>query len=100
VITSSSDGFLLGVNIIEKGTSNGVQSDFDVNYTIKTESGKYLQFSFVGMQSKTLTIHSSIMNITMLDDLNALDEVVLTGYYGSTNNSSVSKLLRGQAAGV
>ena len=110
VVTASSDGLPLpGVSIIEKGTSNGVQTDFDGNYSIKTASGKDLQYSFVGMQSETLPIHSSIMNVTMLDDLNALEEVVVTGYSGRNSNSKITgavskitmdELLRGQAAGT
>jgi len=110
VVTSSSDGLPLpGVNIIEKGTSNGTQTDFDGNYSLKTASGKDLQYSFVGMQSETLPIHSSIMNVTMLEDLNTLESVVVTGYSGSTSRSkiasdvstiSIDELLQGQAAGV
>ncbi|MFD2917734.1 DUF4139 domain-containing protein [Psychroserpens luteus] len=110
VVTSSSDGLPLpGVNVIEKGTSNGVQTDFDGNYTIKTKGGKDLQYSFIGMQSETLPIHSSIMNVTMLEDLNALDEVVITGYAGKNSKSklssavktiSIDELLQGQTAGL
>lgn len=101
VVTSSSDGLPLpGVNVIEKGTSNGVQTDFDGNYTIKTKGGKDLQYAFIGMQSETLPIHSSIMNVTMLEDLNALEEVVITGYSGSTSSSKRVSDLQGQVAGV
>nr|WP_321223624.1 mucoidy inhibitor MuiA family protein [uncultured Psychroserpens sp.] len=97
VVTASSDGLPLpGVSVIEKGTTNGVQTDFDGNYTIKTQNGKDLQYSFVGMQNETLPIHSSIMNVTMIEDLNDLDEVVITGYSGATSSSKI----RGQAAGV
>jgi TonB-dependent SusC/RagA subfamily outer membrane receptor len=97
VVTASSDGLPLpGVSVIEKGTTNGVQTDFDGNYTIKTQNGKDLQYSFVGMQNETLPIHSSIMNVTMIEDLNVLDEVVITGYSGATSSSKI----RGQAGGV
>lgn len=110
VVTASSDGLPLpGVSVIEKGTNNGTQTDFDGNYSLKTASGKDLQYSFVGMQSEILPIHSSIMNVTMLEDLNSLSEVVITGYSGSTNSSkkrgaistiSMDELLQGQATGV
>lgn len=91
VITSSSEGLPLPrVSIIEKGTSNDTQSDFDGNYSLKTEGGKDLQYSFVGMQSEILPIHASIMNVTMLKDLNELETVVITGYSSSHYNSKTT----------
>ncbi len=89
VVTASSDGLPLpGVNVVENGTSNGVQTDFDGKYSIKTSAGKELVYSFVGMQTEKLPIHSSIMNVTMNEDLNALEEVVITGYSSTTKAKS------------
>lgn len=94
VVTASSDGLPLpGVSIVENGTSNGVQTDFDGRYSIKTNAGKELVYSFVGMQTEKLPIHSSIMNVTMNEDLNTLDEVVVTGYSSTTKaQSSVASI--------
>lgn len=97
VVTSSSNGLPMpGVSVIEKGTNNGTQTDFDGNYSLKTASGKDLQYSFIGMQSETLPIHSSIMNVSLLEDLNALNDVVITGY----NSQTIDELLQGQSSGV
>tara|TARA_R110002033_G_scaffold38255_1_gene77533 strand:+ start:5439 stop:7373 length:1935 start_codon:yes stop_codon:yes gene_type:complete len=80
VVTSASDGLPMpGATVIEKGTSNGVQTDFDGKYTLKTTSGNAIIYSYVGMDSEELPIHSSIINVA-LDDNNNLDEVVVIGY--------------------
>jgi len=87
VVTSSSDGLPLpGASVIIKGTSHGAQTDFDGRYTLNTESGNTLTYSYVGMNTEELPIHSSIMNVT-LDDGATLDEVVVVGYGTTTKNA-------------
>ena len=88
VVTTASDGLPLpGANVIELGTTNGAQTDFDGRYTIKTTTGNKLQYSYVGMQDEVLPIHSSIMNVSLdLDD--SLEEVVVVGYNTRRRNSS------------
>jgi len=89
VVTSSSDGLPLpGVSIIEKGASNGTQTDFDGNYTLKTNGGQELVMSYVGMKTEELPIHSSIMNVAMDEDMSLLESVVITAYAGVKNSSS------------
>ncbi|WP_191858599.1 TonB-dependent receptor [Hanstruepera ponticola] len=72
---------LPGANIIEKGTTNGVSSDFDGNFTITTEatSGQ-LVISYVGYSTVTVSFDGStnLGNITLASD-NTLDEVVIIG---------------------
>lgn len=102
VVTSSSDGLPLpGVNVIEKGTSNGVVTDFDGYYSLKTTSGNTLVFSYVGMDTEELPIHSSIMNVALNDDKAALDEVVIVGYSKTKRpNASFTQTLSGKVAGL
>ncbi|MDG5491961.1 mucoidy inhibitor MuiA family protein [Psychroserpens sp. SPM9] len=81
VVTSNHDGLPLpGVNVIEKGTSNGTQTDFDGRYSLTVKGQKALVYSFLGMQTETLPIHSSIMNVVMNPDLSSLEEVVVVAY--------------------
>ena len=47
---------LPGVTVVVKGTSNGTVTNADGVYSIQAENGQVLQFSFVGMQSKEITI--------------------------------------------
>jgi hypothetical protein len=80
IITTADDGLPLpGANVIEKGTSNGTTTDFDGKYTLKTTSGNTIVFTYIGMRSEELPIHSSTMNVTLSPD-NSLDEVVVIGY--------------------
>ncbi len=72
---------LPGVNVIEKGTSNGVQTDFDGNYSIRVEEGSVIVFSYVGFTKQEKTVGSSnTINVTLAVDAAALDEVVVVGY--------------------
>ncbi len=100
IVTDETGIPLPGVNVIMKGTSNGTSTDFDGKYCIKTNNGKELEFSYIGYKSETLPIHSSIININMNPDMEALEEVVVTGY-GTVKKTavtgSVSKIkIRGQ----
>lgn len=86
IVTTSDDGLPLpGASVIIKGTARGVQTDFDGRYTLKTETGNTLVFSYVGMKTEELPIHSSIMNVSLDPDA-TLDEVVVVGYGTSTKN--------------
>ncbi|WP_296316557.1 mucoidy inhibitor MuiA family protein [Winogradskyella sp. UBA3174] len=102
IVTTSSDGLPLpGASVIEKGTSNGAQTDFDGRYTLRTTNGNTLIYSYVGMNTEELPIHSSLMNVT-LDEGAQLDEVVVFGYGTSPKQSysGVSQSLAGEAAGI
>lgn len=111
VVTSVSDGRPLpGVNVIEKGTSNGISTDFDGKYTLKTGGGKLLQYSYLGYKTEELPIHSSIINVNLDEDLERLEAVIISGYGSSkkafTGASStlkpehISSALAGNLAGV
>ncbi|MCP4978584.1 MAG: SusC/RagA family TonB-linked outer membrane protein, partial [Maribacter sp.] len=79
-VTAASDGSPLpGVSVVEQGTTNGAQTDFDGNYTIDVSEGSVLLFSYLGMKSQSATVgSSSTINISMEEDAEALDEVVVT----------------------
>ncbi|MFD2587349.1 SusC/RagA family TonB-linked outer membrane protein [Croceitalea marina] len=82
---------LPGVNVIVKGTSSGTQTDFDGNYTINNvDSGAVLEFSYIGFKTTEATFSgSSVINVTMEEDTQALDEVVVIGY-GTQKKSDVT----------
>jgi TonB-linked SusC/RagA family outer membrane protein len=71
---------LPGATVVIKGTKTGTQADFDGKYTIKAKQGDVLEFSYVGMKTKTATVGASnTVSVTMEAD-NTLEEVVITGY--------------------
>ena len=77
-IVSDETGPLPGVNVLKKGTTIGVESDFNGNYSLKAKTGDVLVFSFIGMKTVEKTIESSNqVNVLMVSD-NILDEVVVT----------------------
>ena len=78
---------LPGVNVIIVGTSTGTQTDFDGNYTLDIQGSRELTYSYVGFETETLPIYSSTMNVTLMVG-SALDEVVVTGYYGALSGKS------------
>lgn len=72
---------LAGVNVMKLGTSEGTETDFDGNYKLKVEEGDVLEFSFIGMISKTVTVNSQKeINVTLKEDTMFLNEVVVIGY--------------------
>ena len=81
-VTSSDDGSAVpGVNILEKGTSNGTVSDADGNYRISVGDNATLVFSFVGYASQEVAVGAqSVINVTLASDVQALQEVVVIGY--------------------
>ena len=71
---------LPGINVIEKGTSNGTSTDFDGNYTITVSNDSaILVFSALGYTSKEVAVSGqSTINTTLTESTEALDEVVVT----------------------
>lgn len=78
-VVSDETGALPGVSILKKGSTQGVETDFDGKYSIKAKKGDVLIFSFVGMEAVEKTVGASNrINVTMQSG-NILDEVVVTG---------------------
>ncbi len=70
-----------GVNILVVGTTRGTQTDFDGNYNIEAKKGEVLDFSFIGFKSEKITIaDSNTVDLVMVVETSALDEVVVVGY--------------------
>ncbi|WP_198036133.1 SusC/RagA family TonB-linked outer membrane protein [Salegentibacter sp. T436] len=72
-----------GVTVQEKGTSNGTVTDFDGEFSLSVSDSNntILVFSFLGYESKEVNIGSqSAFNITLEEDSESLDEVVVVGY--------------------
>ena len=121
VYQADTDSPLLGVNIVKKGSNDGITSDFDGNFTINNAiSGDIYLFSYVGFKSFELVLSDSDkLTIFLEEDSQFLEEIVVVGY-GSQRKSNVvgsvvsvevdkatqipttnvTELLRGRAAGV
>jgi len=84
VITDAKTNELLpGVSILVKGSSIGSISELDGTYQITVAKNKTLVFSYLGYQTKEVIVTTSQLNITLKEDAQKLDEIVIIGY-GST----------------
>lgn len=120
-ITDAKGEPLIGVTIMEKGTTNGSITDYDGNYTLSAASNAVLQFSYIGYQSVEMSVEGkTVIDITMNEDTEVLDEVVVTalgikrekkmlGYavqelksdeLNKTGDPSVTSALQGKVAGL
>lgn len=72
----------IGVSILIKGTSKGVVSDFDGNYSITVNSDNdILVFSFLGFLNQEFVVGGqSVINVVLQEDIQSLDEVIVVGY--------------------
>ena len=82
VVTTSDTGEgLPGVSITESGTTNGVITDIEGNYTISVPSGSKLTYSFVGYVTQEIEVGSqSSIDVVLEIDVQQLSEVVVIGY--------------------
>jgi len=78
-----------GVNISVKNTTKGTTTDFDGNYSIVLEDGETLSFSYVGYRTQNITFNgnNTSIDVTMVEDAEALSEVVVVGYGDQTVKS-------------
>ena len=78
---SDTEGTLIGATVLEKGTSNGVVTDFDGNFTIDVKPGATLVISYVGYVTQEVRVgNQSILNIVLEAEGGNLNEVVVIGY--------------------
>jgi len=86
-----------GVNVIIQNSTKGTTTDFDGNYEIEVKKGDVLLFSYIGFATQVVIINNQKeLNISLVEDLNKLDEVVIVGY-GTQKKShltgSISKVV-------
>ncbi|MFI1743269.1 SusC/RagA family TonB-linked outer membrane protein [Thalassobellus sediminis] len=81
-VSSQDDNLTLpGVNVIVKGTTRGATTDFDGNFSINASIGDVLVFSYIGYITKEVKItNDDFINVSIKEDVAALDEVVIVGY--------------------
>lgn len=118
---SEANGPLPGASVVEKGTTNGTQTDFDGNYTLgNVDSNATLVFSYIGFATQEVAVNGqTTINVTLEEDAQALEEVIVIGYGTTTvkdatgsvsavtsdefNGGSISspeQLIQGKTAGV
>ncbi|WP_394750352.1 SusC/RagA family TonB-linked outer membrane protein [Spongiimicrobium salis] len=88
---SDANGPLPGASVLVKGTSNGTQTDFDGNYTLSNvASDAVLVFSYIGYSTQEIPVNGqTTINVTLQENADELDEVVVVGYGTTTKRSTV-----------
>lgn len=91
VVTDATNMPIPGVNIIEKGTKNGVVTDFNGKFTLRISgSNSLLVFSYLGYETLTKTVgQNKSLNVVLKDSNSKLEEVVVIGY-GTSRKSDLT----------
>ncbi|AWX43707.1 TonB-dependent receptor SusC [Flagellimonas maritima] len=89
-ISAETGELLPGATVIEKGTTNGTQTDFDGQYSITVSEGATLVYSYVGFVEQEVAINGrNTIDIVLMEDTAQLDEVVVIGY-GTRNREDLT----------
>jgi len=119
-VTDERGETVIGVNVVEKGTTNGVVTDIDGNFSLEVAESAVLQVSYIGYITQDIRVNNnSVFNIKLVEDTQTLDEVVVVGYgtmkkrdlTGSVSSiksediqrspvTSLDQAIQGKAAGV
>ena len=93
-VTSFEDGEPLpGVNVVEKGSTNGTVTNVEGEYNLTVSEGATLVFSSVGYTSEEIEIGSrSVIDLAMTQDIQQLQELVVVGY-GTVNKSDLTSAI-------
>ncbi len=111
---------VIGANVIVKGSTNGTVTDIDGNFTLEVAPKSILHISYIGYLSKEVAVgNQKVINVVLLDDTKALDEVVVIGYgtqkkadltgsvanvnaekLNTQSNANIGQALQGKIAGV
>lgn len=111
---------VIGASVVQKGTSNGIVTDIDGNFTLNVPSNSTIVVSFIGYKTQEIPVAGKkLIDVVMKEDTEMLDEVVVVGY-GQMKRSdltgsvvsvsdaaikksvptSIDQVLQGRAAGV
>ena len=89
-VVSDAMGPIIGASVKVKGTSTGVATDFDGNFTLNVQPGATLIVSYIGYLTKEIKVgNQTTLSITLEEDKKLLDEVVVVGY-GTMKKSDIS----------
>lgn len=93
VVKDNTGAPLPGVNIVEKGTSNGVSTNIDGVYKIKVQEGASLLFSYIGFVKSEKVVNGSKLDVVLSEEGGqALDEIIVTGSRTAPRSNTTSAL--------
>lgn len=80
-VTDQNGESVIGASVVEKGTTNGIMTDIDGNFTLEVGDAAVVQISYIGYRTKEVSITGkSNIQVQLMEDTQTLDEVVVVGY--------------------
>lgn len=80
-VTDQTGETIISASVVVKGTTIGTVTDFDGNYTLDVpDNATTLVFSYIGLQTQEVAISGNVINVTLSENSEVLEEVVVTGY--------------------
>jgi Ca-activated chloride channel family protein len=80
-VTDSADGSpITGCTVVEENSEKGVTTDLNGNYSLETEKGKTLVFSYIGYKQKKVKAKSAVLNVALEANNEILEEVVVVAF--------------------
>jgi TonB-linked SusC/RagA family outer membrane protein len=89
-VTDATGETVIGANVVEKGTTNGTSTDTEGKFALSVKDNAVLQISYVGYVTQEITVgNRTTLNITLQEDSQSLDEIVVIGY-GTAKRSDLT----------
>lgn len=80
-VTDQNGEAVIGASVVEKGTTNGIMTDMDGNFTLEVGDAAVVQISYIGYRTKEVSVTGkNHFLVQLLEDMQALDEVVVVGF--------------------
>ena len=93
VVLDQNGETLIGVNVLEEGTTNGTITDFDGNFTLKVANkNAKIRVSYIGFDDQIIKVQSGVLKVVMKESSEVLEEVVVVGYGQQKKESVVGSI--------
>lgn len=80
IVADATGDALIGVSVVVEGTNQGTITDFNGRFSLQAVNGQTLRISYIGYKTQEVVISSPRMEIRMVEDTEALDEIIVVGY--------------------
>lgn len=84
---------VIGANVVEKGTMNGIITDVNGEFTLEVSPNAMIEISFIGYKTQLIPAKGSSLKVTLKEDSETLEEVVITGFGMSQKKESLTSAI-------
>ncbi|MDR2915026.1 MAG: TonB-dependent receptor [Tannerella sp.] len=98
-VTDTEGQPVIGANVVEKGTTNGIMTDSDGKFSLSVSENAILSISYIGYIMQSVPVKSqTFLSITLVEDTQILDEVVVVGYGTAKKSDLTGSVVRADLA--